>query len=85
MTSSCVLKGFPAISTADINVTPDGGFSGKISRVKLLNSAMTVQSAKHIYSSGPVASDSLFSMIPNWVYWTILIIILGAIAASFVM
>ena len=85
LTSSCVLKGFPAISTADANITPDGGFSGKISRVLFSNTAMTVSHAKQIYYSGPVVIESLFSMIPNWVYWTILVVIIIAIGYSFLM
>lgn len=85
LASSCVLKGFPNISTEDINITPDGGFSGKMSRVVFMNTAVTVQQAKDIYYSGPVATYSLFSMIPTWVYWIILIIIIIAIAYSFFM
>lgn len=85
LSSSCVLKGFPAISTEDVNVTPDGGFSGKISRVLFSNTAMTVGHAKEIYYNGPVSSTSLFSMIPNWVYWTILIVIIIAVGYSFLM
>jgi hypothetical protein len=85
LSSSCVLKGFPAISTDEVNITPDGGFSGKISRVAFSNTAMTVTNARQIYYSGPVASDSLFSMIPNWIYWLILIIIIVAIGYSFLM
>ena len=85
LSSSCVLKGFPAISTSDVNVTPNGGFSGKISRVVFSNTAMTVSHAKKIYYSGPVATVSLFSLIPNWVYWTILVIIIVAIVYSFFM
>jgi uncharacterized membrane protein YhaH (DUF805 family) len=85
LSSSCVLKGFPDISTDDVNITPDGGFNGKISRVLFSNTAMTVKHAKDIYYSGPVASAGLFSMIPNWVYWAILIIIIVAIGYSFMM
>jgi len=85
LSSSCVLKGFPAISTDDASITPDGGFSGKISRVVFSNTAMSVKHAKDIYYAGPVASTSLFSMIPNWVYWSILIIIIVAIGYSFMM
>jgi hypothetical protein len=83
LTSSCVLKTFPAISTSDVTLTPDGGFSGYISRVKFLNSAMTVQKAKAIYYDGPIYSQTLFSQIPNWAYWTILVIIIAAIGYSF--
>lgn len=85
LTSSCVLKTFPAISTADVSLTPDGGFSGYISRVKFLNSAMTVQKAKDIYYDGPIYSPTLFSQIPNWVYYTLLVVIIAAIGYSYFM
>ena len=85
LSSSCVLKGFPDISTDDINITPNGGFSGKMSRVVFMNTAVTVKQAKDIYYSGPVATTTLFSMIPNWVYWLLLLIIIVAIAYSFFM
>ena len=74
LSTSSVLKKFPAISTSSVDITPDGGFSGVISRVKFTNSAMTIQQAKSIYYDGPIVVESLFSMIPNWVYWTILVI-----------
>ena len=85
LSSSCVLKTFPAISTVDANITPDGGFSGKISRVMFSNTAMTITHARQIYYSGPVATVSLFSLIPNWVYWTIFILILVSVGYSFIM
>jgi hypothetical protein len=83
LSSSCVLKSFPAISTADVNITPDGGFTGMISRVNFMNSAMTIQQAKNIYYDGPISTESMFSLIPNWVYWGLLIIVIIAIVYSF--
>ena len=83
LSSSCVLKGFPAISTSDINLTPDGGFNGKIANIVFFNTAMTVSQAKSTYYAGPIVSATLFSMIPNWVYWGILIIVIVAIIYSF--
>ena len=85
LSSSCVLKGFPNISTDDINITPNGGFSGKMARVLFMNSAVTLKQARDIYYSGPVATIGLFSMIPNWVYWTLLIIIIIGIIYSIYM
>ena len=85
LTSSCVLKKFPDISTSNLNITPDGGFSGMISRVNISNSAMTIQNAKSIYADGPIYSASLISQIPTWVYWVILVIIIVAIGYSFMM
>ena len=83
LASSCVLKRFPKINTNDVEITPDGGFSGMISRVTFTNSAMTIQQAKSIYYDGPIFSESLFSIIPEWVYWGILILIILSIGFSF--
>ena len=82
--SSCVLKGYPAISTADVNLTPDGGFSGQMSNVVFSNTAMTATKARQLYYAGPVKSTGLFSMIPNWVWYLIIFIIVGAILYSVV-
>ena len=82
LTSSCVLKGFPDINTSDVDITPDGGFSGNMSRVNFMNTAMTVQQARSIYNDGPVKTQSLYSMIPSWVWWTILAIIIIVILYS---
>lgn len=82
LASSCVLKAFPAISTSDVQITPDGGFAGKISRVTFSNTAMTVTHAKQLYYAGPVPSSSLWSMIPNWVWYVIIILIIVGIGYS---
>ena len=84
LASSCVLKRFPKINTNDIEITPDGGFSGIISRVKFMNSALTIQQAKNIYYQGPIVSNSIFNIIPDWVYWSILLIIIISIIFSFI-
>ena len=85
LSSSCILKRFPDISNEDVKITPDDGFSGMISRVKFTNSAMTIQQAKQIYYDGPVVKDTLFSIIPEWVYWTIFIIIIMSLVYSILM
>ena len=83
--SSCVLKGYPAISNLDVNLTPDGGFSGQISRVSFSNTAMTVTKSQDLYYSGPIMTESIFTMIPSWVYYLIILIIAVAIAYSLFM
>lgn len=83
--SSCVLKGYPAISTDNVMLTPDGGFSGQISNVVFSNTAMTVHKAQELYYAGPVPSASLFSMIPSWVWYAIIILIVVAVLYSIVM
>jgi hypothetical protein len=85
LASSCVLKGFPALSTSNVDITPDGGFSGQISRVAFSNTAMTVQRAKEIYYDGPIPTDSIFSMIPTWAYYLVAFIIIALIIGSFFM
>ena len=85
LASSCVLKGYPAISTSDVVITPDGGFSGKISRVIFSNTAMTVQHARELYYAGPVVSSSLWSMIPSWVWSGVIMLIIIGIAYSLFM
>ena len=82
LSSSCILKSFPVVSTDAVNITPDGGFSGKIARVNFMNYAMTVQQSRDIYYKGPVTSTGILSMIPNWVYWVLFIIIIIAIIYS---
>ena len=85
LASSCVLKSYPAISTNDVVITPDGGFAGKISRVIFSNTAMTVQHAKQLYYAGPIVSSSLWSMIPNWVWYGIIFLVIIGIGFSVLM
>ena len=84
LASSCVLKYFPAISTSDVELTPNGGFSGQIGNVKFSNTAMTMDYARKIYYDGPVKSKNIFSVIPNWVYYFIAFAIIAAIIYSIV-
>lgn len=85
LASSCVLKTFPAISTSNVLITPDGGFAGKISRVIFSNTAMTVQHSKQLYYDGPVKTSGLLSMIPNWVWYGIIFLIIISIGMSILM
>ena len=50
---SFVLKGFPVLADNDILVCPDGGFNGYISNMKYSNKALSVESIKSMYKSGP--------------------------------
>jgi hypothetical protein len=85
LASSCVLPAFPALSTSDVQITPDGGFAGKISRVKFSNTAMTIQHARKLYYDGPVPSTGILSMIPNWVWYVIIFLIIIGIGYSVMM
>jgi len=51
---TCLLKGVPKIadSNSDINITPDGGFSGFTSNIQYLNVATNPQQAYNIYKEG---------------------------------
>lgn len=85
LASSCVLKAYPAISTSNVVITPDGGFAGKISRVVFSNTAMTIQHAKKLYYAGPVATSGLLSMIPDWVWYSVIFLVIIVIAYSILM
>lgn len=85
LASSCVLNGFPNISTDSVDLTPDGGFSGQISRVVFSNTAMTASRAREIYYNGPVASTNPISMIPNWIWYSIILIIVVVVLYSVIM
>jgi hypothetical protein len=41
-----------------------------------MNTAMTVQQARSIYYDGPIKTQSLYSMIPSWAWWTLFVIII---------
>ena len=82
LNSSCVLAGFPDISSDSVEITPDGGFAGNISRVVFSNSAMTVSEAQDIYMSGPVPMDDIFSMIPSWVWYGLVFLVIIMIIYS---
>lgn len=85
LVSSNILKSFPISSSSDVTIVPDGGFSGQISKVTFSNSAATVATARSMYLKGPIATDSILSSIPTWVYYLIAIIIIGVIVYSFFM
>ena len=85
LASSCVLKGFPALSTSNVQLTPNGGFAGKISRVTFSNTAMTTEHARVLYYNGPVPSSGILSMIPNWVWYSIIFIIIITIGYSYIL
>lgn len=50
---SFVLRGFPVLADNDMLVCPDGGFNGYISNMKYSNKALSVESIKSMYKSGP--------------------------------
>lgn len=82
LSSSCILKGFPIISTNNATLCPDGGFDGKISNVVFYANALNSQDVHNIYNQGPTAETSIFSNIPQWIYISVGCILLIVIAFS---
>jgi len=59
---TCVMPGTAKVSaTTPVYLTPDGGFSGYISKFEYWNTATTPQTAWNIYSKGYTNNWSLFS------------------------
>lgn len=81
--SSCVLKGFPDLSTDNVELTPDGGFSGQISKVSFYNTAMTVSKAYSLYTSGPYQNNNLLYNIPSWLWYSTTFIFISILIYSF--
>jgi hypothetical protein len=82
LTSSCVLRAFPAVSTEMMEVTPDGGFAGQISRVSFSNAAMTVGDARRIYNNGPIVEEGILESIPTWAWYIIVVLVAIAVLYS---
>jgi hypothetical protein len=49
---TCLLPGVPQISNTDVEITPEGGFSGWTSKFQYYPSALNPQDAWNIYSQG---------------------------------
>ena len=63
---TCVLPGVPKIDpNADINITPDGGFSGWTSNVKYWANSLNPQEAYNIYKKGYGGSMGLLGDLFN--------------------
>ena len=90
LNSSCVLQGFPDVSTDNLVLSPDGGYSGQMSSVVYYNSALAQDDVFKIYSLGPegdrnVSIISRLKEIPTWVYIVITIFIILLVVYSFFM
>lgn len=85
LASSCPMPGFPAISTDGLSLCPDGGFSGRISRVTYSNTSLSASDVHSIYTSGPDSSyKPIRQGIPMWVIGVVLVAILLAVALIFI-
>ena len=81
--SSCVMPGFPAIVQEDLVISPDGGFSGMISKVEYTNSMLSAKDVYDIYSQGPEGKkEGIVAQIPNWAWLILVVVVIGALAYS---
>jgi hypothetical protein len=90
LSSSCSLPGFPDVSTGSLVLSPEGGFSGQMSSIVYVNSAMTQDDVYKMYVKGPEGSrnEGLISKvksIPSWVYIVIVLMIVVLVVYSFFM
>jgi hypothetical protein len=74
--SSCVLGGYPAISTGDLALSPFGGFSGELTNLVYYNTGINSETVYDIYKRGPYNKNSIFAKIPTYVYYLIAFITL---------
>ena len=84
LSSSCVLPGFPDVVQDDLVIAPEDGFSGKITKVVYLNSAVSADEAYSLYADGPDYYETIISRVPNWAWGFLILVILAVIIYSFV-
>ena len=82
LSSSCVLPGFPDVVQDDLILSPDDGFSGKITKVEYINSAVSADDVYSMYSDGPDNYDTLLSRVPNWAWGVLALIVLAVVVYS---
>jgi len=83
--SSCVLPRFPDIVQDDLILSPNDGFSGQMSKVEYINSALTADKVYDLYTQGPTpSSGGLLANIPNWVWIVLAILVIGVIVFTLV-
>lgn len=89
--SSCSLPGFPDPGTGSLVLSPEGGYSGQMSSVVYINSAMSQGDVYKMYAQGPDGARNGAGVMgklqntPTWVYIVIILMIIAAIAYSFFM
>lgn len=83
LSSSCVLPGFPDVVQDDLVIAPEDGFSGKITKVVYLNSAVSADDAYSLYADGPDFYETVIARIPNWAWGVLALVILAVIIYSF--
>jgi hypothetical protein len=66
LSSSCVLRGFPLATNGDLRIVPEGGFSGSLSSMVVVNSALNPSEVESLYNKGPLSGDSFWETIKSY-------------------
>lgn len=81
LASSCPLPGFPAISTENLVLCPDGGFSGRVARVTYSNTSLSASEVQEVYGDGPDSEyKPIRQQVPTWAVVTVIIAMLLLVA-----
>jgi hypothetical protein len=88
--SSCSLPGFPDVTTDNLVLSPDGGFSGQVGSTVYYNTALSANDVYKVYIKGPEGSRNTgiierLTSIPTWVYAVVIVMILALIGYSIFM
>ena len=84
LSSSCVLPGFPDVVQDDLVIAPEDGFSGSITKVVYLNSAVSADDAYSLYADGPNYYETIIARVPNWAWGILALVITAVLVYSFV-
>lgn len=83
LASSCPLPGFPAISTDNMVLSPDGGFSGRIARVTYSNTSLSAAEVQAVYQQGPDSNyKPIRQRVPMWAMVVVVLAILLLVALT---
>lgn len=90
LSSSCSMPSSPEVTTDNLQLSPDGGFSGQMGSTVYFNTALSAVDVHKIYSKGPEGARqegvvSKLQNIPTLVYGVAILLIIGVIAYSFFM
>jgi hypothetical protein len=88
--SSCSLPGFPDVTTDNLVLSPDGGFSGQVGSTVYYNTALSANDVYKVYIKGPEGSRNTgiierLTSIPTWVYAVVVVMILALVGYSIFM
>ena len=88
LSSSCSMPSSPEVTTDDLILSPDEGFSGQMGSTVYFNTALSAIDVHKIYSKGPEGDRqggvvSKLQSIPTWIYGIVILLIIGIVAYSF--